>query len=74
MENGKEKKKAIIISSMSIVALLLIVGISYAFWQTTKIQEDTNIIASGCFGVELEGNNPISLSNAYPVTEEIGMK
>ena len=44
---------------MSIVALLLIVGVSYAFWQKTKIQEDTNIVASGCFKVELEGNNPI---------------
>lgn len=74
MENGKEKKKVIIISSMSIVALLLIVGISYAFWQTTKIQEDTNIVASGCFGVELEGNNPISLSNSYPIPSEAGME
>lgn len=72
-EQKDNKRKVIIASSISIVALLLIVGISYAFWQTTKIQEDTNIIASGCFEVSLEGKNPINLSSAYPMLIEEGM-
>ena len=54
--------------------LLVIVGVSYALWQQSKVQEGTNYIASGCFGVTFEGNNPINLSNSFPITEEDGMK
>ena len=73
-EQVKKKKKIILISSITIATLILIVGISYAFWQTTKLQNDTNIIASGCFGVELEGNEAINISSAYPLNIEEGMK
>ena len=72
-EEKNKKRKVIVTSSISILVLLLIVGISYAFWQTTKVQNDTNIIASGCFGVSLEGNEAIKLSNAYPVDSITGM-
>ncbi len=76
MERKEEnkKRKVIITSSISILLLLLIVGISYAFWQATKVQEDSNIISSGCFGVELEGNEAINISSAYPLKTEEGMQ
>ena len=68
------KKKTMLICSITIVAVILIVGISYAFWQATKVQEDSNIISSGCFGVELEGNEAINISSAYPLKTEEGMQ
>ncbi len=73
-EEQVKKKKIILISSITIVALILVVGISYALWQQTRVQEGTNYIASGCFGVQFEGNNPINLANSFPITTEDGMK
>ena len=66
------KKKLILILTICVMTLLLVVGISYALWQTTKVQEDTNIIAGGCFDVSLEGNDPINLANAYPIKDDVG--
>ena len=66
------KKKLILILTICVMTLLLVVGISYALWQTTKVQEDTNIIASGCFDVSLEGKNPINLANTFPITDNEG--
>lgn len=72
---NKIKKKKAIILMLSIVGVLLIaVGISYAFWMSFKVQENTNIIASGCLNVSLEGENPINLANAYPITDSDGEK
>ena len=73
-EKINNKKRTILICSITVVAVILIVGISYAFWQLTKLQEDTNIISSGCFGVSLEGNEAINLTSAYPLKTEEGMK
>ena len=72
-EKINSKKKTILIGTITIIAVILIIGVSYAFWQITKIQEETNVIASGCFDVSLEGNNPINLANSYPITSAEGM-
>ena len=77
MEEEKQvnsKKRIAIITVVIIMALLLVIGISYALWQQSKVQEGTNYIASGCFGVTFKGNNPINLSNSFPITTEDGMK
>ena len=70
--NNKNRTIIAIIATMSL--FLLIVGISYAYWQKTKVQSDKNIISTGCFGVNLEGNEAINLSSAYPMKTEEGMK
>lgn len=67
------KKKLILILTICVMTLLLVVGISYALWQQTRVQEGTNYIASGCFGVEFVGNNPINLTNSFPIPTEEGM-
>ena len=51
---------------------LLIIGISYAVWQITHAQTDTNIVNTACFKIDFKGENDINLENAYPMTLEEG--
>ena len=54
---------------------LITIGVSYAYWQFTKIDEKTNNASSGCFDMELlNQENEINLTNAYPITDEQGLK
>ena len=59
---------------MIILSLALIFGVSYALWQITLKQETTNRITTGCFNVEFSDQNPITLENAYPISDEEGRK
>ena len=54
---------------------LAIVGISYAYWRFSAISDKTNTATSGCFKVELvDQKDEINLTNAYPITDEEGLK
>mgnify|MGYP005751292695 CR=1 FL=1 len=54
---------------------LLGVGMSYAWWRYTAIQDKPNVGASKCFSIELANQaNEINLTNIYPVTDEEGRK
>lgn len=71
----KKKKKTILLSLFCTLGILLIGGISYAFWQKTKVQEQENVIASDCFNVELRRkNDAINLADSYPLSNEAGMQ
>lgn len=52
----------------------IFVATSYALWSVTVVQNDTNIVATGCFNATLTNDNPIALSNAYPITEASGLE
>lgn len=73
-EQYKKKKKLLLLSIVCTIAIALGIGISYAFWQETKVQEETNVIASDCFDIELSGNKAINLAKAYPLVDESGMQ
>jgi len=66
------KNKKLIILGIAIV-LLSIIGFSYAYWSITVYQEDENIVISDCFMIEFTEKNPISLTNAYPITEDVAL-
>ena len=69
------KKLIIKISMISIALIAIVLGTSYAIWQTTKTQNTNNLVKSGCFNLELTGEaNTITLDKAYPVTDEEGMR
>ena len=70
----KRNNKTIIVVMMIILSLALIFGVSYALWQLTLKQETTNRITTGCFNVEFSDKNPITLENAYPISDEEGKK
>ena len=57
------------------ILILIIIGVSYAFWQFIFLQENDNAITSSCFSVtfEEEKNTTIRLEKAYPMTENEGL-
>ena len=66
-----KKNRNIIIFGV-ILSLMLVIGISYAVWQLTLTQTDTNIVNTACFKIDFKGENDINLENAYPMTLEEG--
>lgn len=75
MKNVINNKNKIVLF-LGIFALILIsIGFSYAYWRFTKMQEKTNTATSGCFNIELtDQKDEINLTNAYPITDEQGLK
>ncbi len=74
--NSNIKKNRLILAIITITLVGLIgVGMSYAYWRFTVIQDKTNIGASKCFSIELANQaNEINLTNAYPITDAEGRK
>ena len=70
------KNKKTVITVTSIVAvLLLIIGVTYAYWLVAKTQTNQNIISSGCLDISLTGeNNDIELTEQFPLSDTDGMK
>ncbi len=74
--NSNIKKDRLILAIITITLVGLIgVGMSYAYWRFTAIQDKTNVGASKCFSIELANQaNEINLTNAYPITDAEGRK
>ena len=61
------------IAFMMVVTML--VGSSYAYWKVTKYQTKENVIHTGCFELSFsEETSSINLNNAYPITDDKGLK
>jgi len=69
------KNKKVTIAIISVIALVLvIIGITYAYWLVTETQERENIITTGCLDITLNGEaNEIKLQNQFPMTDEDGL-
>ncbi len=77
MNEGRKwyKNQKIIIPMFIILALLIIVGTSYALWQITLQQTDTNVITTGCLKLTLtEETAAINLAGVSPTSDEDGKK
>ena len=74
--NSNIKKNRLILAIITITLVGLIgVGMSYAYWRSTVIQDKSNVGASKCFSIELANQaNEINLTNAYPITDAEGRK
>jgi len=71
----KLKNKKVVYTIIGIISLLLVViGITYAYWLVTKSQQGENVISSGCLDISLNGTNDITLSDQFPMSDEDGMK
>ena len=70
----KYKKTRIILSALLVVVLLI--GTSFAIFQSFARQTTTNDISSlNCFTVSFEGvNNAINLENDYPIPDDEGLE
>jgi hypothetical protein len=62
-----------------VIAILLVatmsIGSSYALWKVTKYQDEANVIKTGCFELTFtEQTSSVNLTNAYPISDEKGLK
>ncbi len=70
MEKMKDGKTLLFIVGGVIGTILLVVGITYAYWILTKQQTGENVVNTACLNITFTGENDISLDKAYPMNEE----
>ena len=69
------KKKKVLLVCIFLVGILLVVGLSYAYWLLYLSQTSSNKISTSCFSLSLTNEkNNISLEYAYPILDEEGKK
>ena len=74
MQN-KTKRKKILLGIGVLLAICLIIGVSYAYWRLVIYQTGENEVASSCFSITLTNEqNAINLQKAYPILDEEGKK
>ena len=73
--NDKLRDKKIVFGLIAVLSLVLVlIGVTYAYWLVTKAQTNSNIISTACLDITLDIEaNDISLSNQYPLSDEEGM-
>ncbi len=76
--SGKDiymKNKKTMIAIISVIAVILVlIGVTYAYWLITEKQEGENVISSACLNISLNGENDIELTDQYPINDNDGMK
>lgn len=71
MKDWMNKNKKLIICLL--LALIIMIGGTYAILSVTKVGENKNTITVGDLSLTIENEtNQISLNNAYPMTDEEG--
>ncbi len=70
MEKKKDGKTLLFIVVGVIGTILLVVGITYAYWILTRQQTGENVVNTACLNITFTGENDISLDKAYPMNEE----
>ena len=59
-ENSKRNQKKTI--AITLLVIICVIGVSYAYWRLSLSQTGTNEIASSCFNITLENEqNAINL-------------
>ena len=53
-----------------LLLFFIAIGISYAYWKITMVQNNSNLVTSDCFSLEFTDENDINLENAYPLDGE----
>ncbi|MCI8575765.1 MAG: hypothetical protein HFI09_04775 [Bacilli bacterium] len=57
-----------------VVTVLIVVGISYAYWLNVFVQKDDNVVITDCFKMSFveDSSSNISLEQGYPISDEEG--
>ena len=64
MDKNHNKEKIVLL--LTICALLLVIGVSYAYWQFVVNQDGSNRVGSTCLSISLEDvTEGIRLEKAY---------
>ena len=73
MKERRNKQQMALVLGIICAVGLLGVGISYAWWRLSFIQDKTNTAISKCLKLELANqSNEINLDNMYPISDEEG--
>ncbi len=67
-------KKKVWIMLGCIGIILLVMGVSYAYWSLNFTQTANNVIMTDCFEIEFSEGDAINLLKTYPVSDETGLK
>ena len=71
-----EKKKKVYLLLGIVVTIVIIAGVSFAYWYNVFIQNDKNAIITDCFKMSFEEDvdSNIKLEKGYPILDEEGKK
>ena len=70
-----KKEKVLYLITSILLVIVVVIGLTYAYWLVTKTQEGTNIVTTGCIDINLtEEKNDIKLLDQFPITDEEGME
>ena len=73
MKERLNKKQMTLVFGIICAVGLLAVGISYAWWRLSFVQDKANTAVSKCLKLELANqSNEINLTNMYPISDEEG--
>ena len=73
MKERLNKKQMTLVFGIICAVGLLAVGISYAWWRLSFVQDKANTAVSKCLKLELANQaNEINLTNMYPISDEEG--
>ncbi len=70
MEKKNNSRTYILMILGVIGTILLVVGVTYAYWILTKQQTGENVVNSACLNISFTGENDINLPKAYPMSNE----
>ncbi|MDO4341692.1 MAG: hypothetical protein Q4C44_02990 [bacterium] len=69
----KYRKRVMILAGLLLITVLL-VGVSYAVFNSYASQDSTNTLAATCIELEFSGENSVNLTNVYPINDSEGLK
>ena len=70
----KITNRKVVLISATVMVVVLILGFTLALWSRNFTQTGTNTIASDCFDIQYSETDATGLVNAYPQTDEDGLK
>ncbi len=74
MEKNNKRTYALITLCL-LGVILLVIGISYAYWILTKEQTGENVVNSACLNIDIESeSDDITLDKTYPILDSEGRK
>ena len=68
---AKDKSRYFLIGGI-VLLVCVFVSVSYAYWQLTLQQTNTNVVTTDCFNITFTDSNDINLQKAYPITDSEG--
>ncbi len=71
---NSKKKKYVIIASICVI-LLIVIGVTYAYWTTTQVQKDQNVINTDCLRISYTNKTDatgFTLEKAFPISDGDG--